>query len=128
MSETSMPFRHLGVGQIAVVVHDLPRAVEFYRDTLGLRFLFDAGTLAFFDGGAVRIMLSLPEKPEFDHPCFVYYRVDDLDAAHHAMTERGVTFIEPPHLVAKMPDHELWMAFLRDPDLNFIALMAERPL
>lgn len=128
MNQTVDSFRHLGVGQIAVVVHDVPRALAFYRDTLGLRFLFDAGKLAFFDGGSVRIMLSLPDSPQFDHPSIVYYRVDDLDAAHRNLTQKGVVFIELPHLVARMPDHELWMAAFRDPDENFVVLMNERPV
>ncbi len=116
------------IGQIAVNVKDTARARAFYRDVLGLRHLFDAGPeLAFFQCGSVRLMLSPPSKPEYDHPgSIVYYRVADLAATHAALAARGAAFEAEPHLVAKMPDHELWMAFLRDTEGNLLALMEER--
>jgi methylmalonyl-CoA/ethylmalonyl-CoA epimerase len=115
------------VGQIAIPIHDLDRAVAFYRDALGLPLLFQVPPkLAFFDCGGVRLMLSLPEDPEFDHPASIlYYKVEDIHAAHATLRDRGVEFRGEPHLVAKMPDHELWMAFFRDPEGNTGALMAE---
>lgn len=116
------------IGQIAITVHDVDRAVTFYRDALGLPFLFRAGGLAFFQAGSVRLMLSVPEKPEFDHPASIlYYRVDDIDAAHAELTARGVVFTDKPHLIAKRPDHDLWMAFLRDSEDNLLGLMCEKP-
>jgi methylmalonyl-CoA/ethylmalonyl-CoA epimerase len=117
-----------GLGQVAVNIHDLDRAVAFYRDTLGLRLLFSVPPkMAFFECGAVRLMLSLPEKPEFDHPgSILYFAVTDIHAAAAALEGRGVAFESPPHLVAKMPDHELWMAFFRDSERNVLALMCER--
>jgi methylmalonyl-CoA/ethylmalonyl-CoA epimerase len=116
------------IGQIAINVRDLQRAVAFYRDTLGVRFLFQApGGLAFFDIGGVRLMLGIAEKPEFSHPASIlYYKVPDITAAFETLTNRGVTFIDAPHLIAKMPDHELWMAFFRDSEENVLALMEER--
>lgn len=114
------------IGQIAVTVHDLDRAVAFYRDQLGMRFLFRAPNLAFFDCDGLRLMLSLPERPEHDHPGSVlYYIVGDLPAAHATLRARGVTFLDEPHLIARMPDHELWMAFLTDTEGNTLALMSE---
>jgi catechol 2,3-dioxygenase-like lactoylglutathione lyase family enzyme len=115
------------IGQIAVVVHDLPRAVAFYRDTLGMRLLFEAPPkMAFFDCGGVRLMLSLPETAEFDHPStIIYYNVDDIQQAAAVLQARGVAFDSPPHLVAKLPHADLWMAFLRDADRNPLALMSE---
>ncbi len=114
------------IGQIAVNVHDIGRAVAFYRDTLGMRFLFEVPKMAFFDCGGVRLMLSLPERPEFDHPASVlYYRVEDIQGAFSVLKSRGVTFESEPHLIARMPDHELWMAFFRDPDNNTLGLMSE---
>jgi methylmalonyl-CoA/ethylmalonyl-CoA epimerase len=115
------------IGQIAINVHDLDRAVEFYRDALGMRFLFQAPpSLAFFDCGGVRIMLSPAERPEFDHPGSVlYYKVDDINAAVETLKSRGVTFDDEPHLIAKMPDHDLWMAFFKDSEGNTLALMCE---
>lgn len=116
------------IGQIAINVHDLQRAIEFYRDTLGIRFLFQApGGLAFFDVGGVRLMLGVAENPEFNHPAStLYYKVEDIDAAFRTLRDRGVTFIDEPHLIAKLPTHELWMTFFRDSEDNVLALMEER--
>jgi methylmalonyl-CoA/ethylmalonyl-CoA epimerase len=115
-----------GVGQIAVPVTDLDRAIGFYRDLLGLRFLFQAPpALAFFDVGGVRLMLDGPARASAGQASVIYYRVPDLQAAHRTLSARGVRFEAEPHLVAKLPDHELWMAFLRDPDGNPLALMSE---
>ena len=114
------------IGQIAVNVKDLGRAVAFYRDVLGMRPLFQAPNLAFFDCGGIRIMLSPPEKPEFDHPgSILYYKVDDIQAAHATLRGRGVGFEGEPHLIARLPDHDLWMAFCRDTEGNLLALMSE---
>jgi methylmalonyl-CoA/ethylmalonyl-CoA epimerase len=116
------------IGQIALNVHEIPRAVAFYRDTLGLKFLFEVPRMAFFDCGGVRLMLGLPEKPEFDHPASVlYYKVRDIEASCGLLRERGVAFEGEPHLIARLPDHDLWMAFFRDPDRNLLALMCEKP-
>ncbi len=116
------------IGQIAIVVHDVPRAVAFYRDAMGLRLLFEVPpTMAFFDCGGVRLMLSLPEGNEHDHPSSIlYFMVDDIVAAHAAMTERGVPFVEVPRMIARMPDHELWIAAFRDSEGNYLALMSEK--
>ncbi|MBI1808222.1 MAG: VOC family protein [Ignavibacteria bacterium] len=114
------------IGQIAVNVHDLRRATAFYRDTLGMKFLFEVPKLAFFDCGGVRLMLSVPEKPEFDHPAsIIYYKVNDINVAHDVLTSRGVQFEDKPHLIAHLPDHDLWMAFFRDCENNVLALMSE---
>jgi methylmalonyl-CoA/ethylmalonyl-CoA epimerase len=114
------------LGQIAISTKDVPRAVAFYRDALGLDFLFEAGPLAFLMCGDVRIMLSPPESPELDRRSSVlYFRVDDIDAARAELVERGVPFDDEPHLIARMPDHELWMTFFRDPDGNLHGLMSE---
>jgi methylmalonyl-CoA/ethylmalonyl-CoA epimerase len=123
------------IGQIAVPVHDLDRAVAFYRDVLGLRLLFQAPPgLAFFDCGGVRLMLSLPEGPEnARQSSVIYYLVDDIAAAWASVTARGarpgVAGQAEPHLIAKMPDHDLWMAFVEDGEGNLLGLMSEvRPL
>ncbi len=115
------------IGQIAVNVRDLDRAVRFYRDTLGLPLLFQVPNLAFFDCAGVRLMLGVPERPEFDHPASViYYKVEDIQAAHQALSARGVVFRDQPHLIARLPDHELWMAFFKDSEGNTLALMHEK--
>lgn len=114
------------IGQIAVTVHDLDRAVAFYEQTLGMKLLFRVPNMAFFECGGVRLMLAIPEKSEFDHPASVlYYKVADLPAVHTALVARNVKFEATPHLIAKMPDHELWMAFFRDSEGNLLGLMSE---
>jgi methylmalonyl-CoA/ethylmalonyl-CoA epimerase len=114
------------IGQISIRTHDIDAAVAFYRDTLGLEHLFDAGPLAFLMCGDVRLMLAVPENPQFDHPSStIYFRVDDLQAAYDELGGRGVRFDDEPHLIAELEDHDLWMAFFRDPDGNQHALMAE---
>jgi predicted enzyme related to lactoylglutathione lyase len=115
------------IGQIAMVVKDVARATAFYRETLGMKFLFEFPGLAFFDCGGVRLMLSKAEKPEFDHPGSVlYFKVSDIDTVHRDLVGRGVNFVDAPHLIAKMPDHELWMAFFNDTEGNTLALMHEK--
>jgi methylmalonyl-CoA/ethylmalonyl-CoA epimerase len=120
------PFTLDRIGQIAVPVTDVERATAFYRDTLGMRFLFAAPPgLAFFDLSGVRLMLDGPASAQAGNSSVLYYQVADLPSAFATLSERGVRFEREPHLVAKLPDHELWMAFLRDPDGNLLALMSE---
>lgn len=116
------------IGQIAIPVSNLERAVEFYRDVLGIRFLFQAPPgLAFFDCGGVRLLLDVPAKVQPNqNASIIYYKVDELPSAVETLKSRGVLFEQEPELVAKMPDHELWMAFLKDPDGNMLALMWEK--
>ena len=114
------------IGQIAVVCKDVARATEFYRDKLGARFLFAAGPqLSFFDVGGVRLMLAPPE-PEANANSILYYFVSDIDAAVATLKERGVKFIRDPHMIAQMPDHQLWLSEFRDSEDNVLALMEER--
>ena len=114
------------IGQIAITVRDLQQATAFYRDTLGIKLLFEVPNMAFFDCGGIRLMMSQAEKPEFDHPASIlYFRVPDIQPAYQTLVGRGVRFEDKPHLVARMPDHELWMTFLRDMDNNLFALMSE---
>ena len=114
------------IGQIAIRALDLDRAVAFYRDVLGMRFLFQAPPgLAFFDCNGVRLLLDRPEG-EFDHPSSViYFKVPEIQEAYATLSERGVSFRGEPHLIAKMPDHDLWMAFFDDTEGNTLALMCE---
>jgi methylmalonyl-CoA/ethylmalonyl-CoA epimerase len=102
-------------------------AIAFYRDVLGMRFLFQAPPgLGFFDCAGVRLMLDGPAGAQAGaHGSVLYYKVPDLPAAFATLSARGVIFEGKPHLIAKMPDHELWMAFFRDPDGNLLALMSE---
>ncbi|MGE3888591.1 MAG: VOC family protein [Vicinamibacterales bacterium] len=114
------------IGQISMNARDIARATAFYRDVLGLKSLFSAGTMSFFDCGGTRLMLGLPSGPEYDHPgSILYFKVDDIAAVHETLAGRGVNFKSAPHLVARLPDHELWMAFFGDTEGNTLALMAE---
>ncbi|HEX8209941.1 MAG TPA: VOC family protein [Longimicrobium sp.] len=123
---TAAPLSITGVGQVAINVRDVQRAVEFYRDVLGLRLLFQIPNSAFFDCGGLRLMLGTAEKPEFDHPASIlYYKVDDIHAAYASLQAAGADTVDAPHLVARMPDHELWMFFVRDPEGNHLGLMSE---
>lgn len=114
------------IHQISMRAHDVDRAVRFYRDTLGLPFLFAAPPrLAFFDCGGVRLMLSSPE-PGFDHPGSVlYFAVDDIRQTHEALTSRGVAFRTAPHKIATLADREVWLADFEDTEGNTLALMSE---
>ena len=115
------------IGQIAITIADLERAVAFYRDTLGLKLLFQVPGLAFFDCAGIRLMLSPAEKSGEQYSSILYFKVPDILAAAKTLEKRGAPFDQPPHLVAPMPDHDLWMAFFRDPDRNLLALMSEVP-
>lgn len=117
------------IGQISIRALDVERATTFYRDVLGLRFLFSAGpAMSFFELGGIRLMLGLPSEPRFDHPSSILYLdVADIHAAHRRMSERGVMFEREPFLVAPLATSDLWMAFFRDSEDNVLALQSERP-
>jgi methylmalonyl-CoA/ethylmalonyl-CoA epimerase len=126
-ASTSAEFGLRRIHQIAVTVQDVDRATAFYRDALGMTLLFRAPPgLAFFDCGGVRLMLSLPEGSAVPRGnSIIYYGVDDIQQAHATLAQRGVRFIEPPHLVARLPDRDVWLAELRDSEGNVLALMSE---
>ncbi len=117
------------IGQILVNVHDLERAIAFYRDTLGMQFLFQAPpAMAFFDCGGIRLLLGVPDRPDLDHPASViYYKVDDIEKVYETLHERRVVFITKPHLVASLADYDLWLADFKDSEGNLLALMSEVP-
>ena len=114
------------IGQIAVNVKDVGRAVKFYRDVVGLPLLFESNGLAFMQCGETRLLLSLPEREEFNHPCSVmYFKVDDLYETVKTMKELGAHFIDEPHMVGKMGNVEIWMTFFNDTEGNTQAIMSE---
>lgn len=114
------------IRQIAINVHDLERATAFYRDVLALPFLFSAGSMAFFDCGGVRLMLTRPENAEQDHPgSILYFAVADINASYDRLVGNNVVFEDTPHLIAKMPGHDLWMAHFHDSEQNLLSLMSE---
>jgi methylmalonyl-CoA/ethylmalonyl-CoA epimerase len=110
------------IGQIELASRDIARSIGFYRDKLGVRFLFQAPNLAFFDCGGIRLMLGPAQNPSSS---ILYFKVDDIQAAAAELKLRGVEFERDPHLVAKMPGHDLWHAFFRDPDGNRLALLCQ---
>ncbi len=124
MSDESFGIQTLG--QVFVPVLELERALAFYRDTLGIRFLFEAPPrMAFFDLGGIRLMLGESEGSQGSASSILYYKVPDIDRAHETLVERGVTFDVDPHFVHDMGDHELWLAFFKDSEENQLALMCE---
>ena len=130
MTPTTQSFGLSSIGQIFVRARDLDRAVRFYRDTLGMPFLFQAPPqMAFFQCGPTTLMLGIPSAPEVDHPAsLVYYLVPDIASAHTTLRDRGVTFISEPHLVHRAADYELWLADFRDSEGNVLALMMRKPV
>ena len=116
------------IGQIAITVSDVGTALPFYRDVLGLSFLFSpAPTLAFLAAGAIRIMLSTPQGAgAVGANSTLYFKVENIKEMFAAIVARGATVEREPQLAATMPDHELWIGFVRDPDLNLIGLMEEK--
>jgi methylmalonyl-CoA/ethylmalonyl-CoA epimerase len=118
------------IGQIALTVRDLAVSKRFYQETLGMKFLFDAGSMLFFQCGTVRLMLGLGEKPSTAESVagqgtILYFKVAEIEAVGAVLKAQGVEFVKDAHLVAKMPDHDLWMAFVKDPSGNVLGLMSE---
>ena len=118
------------IGQIAINVHDLEKATTFYRNTLGMDFIFQVpGLMSFFDCNGIRLMLGVPTSPEYAHPSSViYYRVADIHESHAALQAKGVAFSQHPHSIGQMGEIDVWMAFFEDVDENTLAIMSEVPI
>lgn len=116
------------IGQIAITVSDVEKALGFYRDVLGLPFLFSPSPdLAFLRAGDVRVMLSTPQGAgKVGANSILYFKTSDIEKIHAEMIARGALNERSPQLAAKMPDHELWLSFIRDPDGNLVGLMEEK--
>jgi methylmalonyl-CoA/ethylmalonyl-CoA epimerase len=116
-----------GILQIAITVKDIERATTFYRDTLGLRLLMNAPNMAFFDCGGVRLYLASGEGAEqHGASSFIYFRSNDISALLAILKEKGVSIHQEPHIIAKMPDHDLWLMWIRDSETNLLGVMEER--
>ncbi len=123
---TNQTFGLAKIGQIAISVQDLERAVPFYRDKLGMQYLFSASNLAFFDCAGTRLMLSTPEPGQaHSGNSIIYFTVGNIDAAYRELAERGVSFDDQPHIIANMGTYDLWMAFFRDSEHNLLGIMSE---
>ena len=113
------------IGQVAITVSDLKRAQSFYQERLGMRFLFEAGTMVFFQCGTIRLMIGASKDSAANAGTILYFKVQDIQTVHEVLKKDGVEFVDEPHLVARMPDHDLWLVFLKDPDGNTLGLMSE---
>ncbi|WP_404390471.1 VOC family protein [Pseudoalteromonas phenolica] len=116
------------IGQIAITVSDVKQAMVFYRDVLKLDFLFSpSDELAFFQCGSTRIMLSTPQGAgEIGKNSLIYFKVENIEAFYEAVIQQGATPEREPQFAAPMPDHELWIGFVRDPDGNLVGIMEEK--
>jgi len=116
-----------GILQIAITVKDIERATTFYRDILGLRLLMNAPNMAFFDRGGVRLYLASREGTErHGASSFVYFRSNDISSLLAALKEKGVSIHQEPHIIVRMPDHDLWLMWIRDSEANLLGVMEER--
>ena len=126
MTPQAAPLRVVtSIGQIAITVKNLARATAFYRDTLGLGFLYEASSMAFFDCGGTRLILGPADQPESTYSSIIYYKTNDIQKTAELLRSQSVIFESEPRMIAKMPDHELWMAFFRDSEGNLAGLMSE---
>lgn len=128
MTDAAPPFGLSTIGQVLVPVTDVERAAAFYRDQLGIRFLFAFPGMAFLDADGVRLYLTGPEDPSFAGRTTLYFRVPDIAAAVATLEARGVVFTDRPHLIHNDGTNELWMCFTKDPDGNNVGLMSEVPV
>jgi methylmalonyl-CoA/ethylmalonyl-CoA epimerase len=118
-----------GITQLSIRVHDVATAVQFYNETLGLPLLFSQPNMALLDCNGIRLLLSIPEKPENDHPSsVVYFQVENIQEAYESLLANGVEFDIKPHKIAEFNGYAVWMAFFQDPDHNVHALTSEVPL
>jgi methylmalonyl-CoA/ethylmalonyl-CoA epimerase len=128
MKASNTTFGLNAIGQIAVTVTDIPRSVAFYRDVLGVPFLFEAPpNMAIFQAGDVRLLLGVAENETQNFSSIVYFRVDDIQAGYDTLRGRGVAFTHEPRLIHRGQQTDLWLAFFHDPDGNTLGLMSEVP-
>ena len=125
MSDTSTRFGLNAIAQVALTVHDIPRATMFYRDTLGLPLVLETPDMVFFQAGDIRLMLGKPEREQATHSSIVYFKVDDIGLAYKELSSRGVAFTHEPRIVHRGQKTDVWLAFFHDPDKNALALMSE---
>ena len=122
-----MEFGLSGISQIAITVSQVDQAIAFYRDKLGMKLLFEVPNMGFFDCGGIRLMLTGGETPGATHNSVLYFKVAGIHQAQQELAARGVIFEREPAIIARLPDHDLWMTFFRDLDRNLLALMSEVP-
>jgi methylmalonyl-CoA/ethylmalonyl-CoA epimerase len=114
------------IGQIGLPIKNLDTAIQFYKEVMGFPLLFKTDSMAFFDCNGIRLFLSLPEQEQFSHSSSIlYFQVEDIKKAYEDLLEKSVSFIDKPHLIAKMGQTETWMTFFKDTENNTLALMSE---
>jgi catechol 2,3-dioxygenase-like lactoylglutathione lyase family enzyme len=126
---SNAPVSILGITQLSIRVHDIPASVRFYNETLGLPLLFSQENMALLDCDGIRLLLSIPEKPEFDHPgSIVYFKVENIAESHQSLLAKEVDIVSKPHKIAEFNGFSVWMSFFHDPDGNVLALTSEVPV
>lgn len=125
MSDTSTRFGLSAIAQVALTVHDIPRATAFYRDTLGVPLLLETPEMVFFQAGDIRLMLGITEPEHGTHSSIVYFKVDDISFAYRELSQRGVEFTHEPRIIHRGQKTDVWLAVFHDPDQNTLALMSE---
>jgi methylmalonyl-CoA/ethylmalonyl-CoA epimerase len=125
MSDTSTRFGLSAIAQVALTVHNIPRATAFYRDTLGIPLLLETPEMVFFQAGDIRLMLGLAVQTHGIHTSIVYFKVDDIMSAYRALSDRGIAFTHEPRIIHRGQKTDVWLAHFQDPDRNELALMSE---
>lgn len=122
-----MDLSNATISQVMIPVEDFERGVSFYRDILGIPFLFAAPPqMAFFMCGSVRLLVGvLPAGQKAQSGSAIYFKVPDIRAVHSSLASKGVQFVADPHVVHRTPKSELWLCEFTDPDGNQLALTAE---
>ena len=122
-----MDLANATIAQLMIPVDDLDRGVSFYRDVLGIPFLFSAPPqMAFFMCGSVRLLVGvMPAGQRAQRGSAIYFKVPDIQAAYSSLSAKGVAFAALPHVVNRTPKSELWLSEFTDPDGNQLALMAD---
>jgi catechol 2,3-dioxygenase-like lactoylglutathione lyase family enzyme len=115
------------IGQVLIPVADVEASAAWYRDVLGIRYLFGFPGMAFLDADGVRLYLANPSEEGFDGRATLYFRVPDINGAVAELEGRGVAFSGRPHMIFDDGRQQTWMCFSKDPDGNNIALMSEVP-
>jgi catechol 2,3-dioxygenase-like lactoylglutathione lyase family enzyme len=118
-----------GILQIAITVKDIDRATSFYRDALCFPLLMTAPNMAFFNCGGVRLYLDAAQGS--DHTgttsgSLIYFRTPDIEALHAAAKTKNISIHKEPQIIARMPDHDLWLMWIKDSEGNLLGVMEER--
>jgi len=116
-----------GIMQVAIPAKDIERATAFYRDTLGLRLLMNAPNMAFLECGGVRIYLDAnTQSVGAGGNSLIYFRAADIARTHSLLSERNVSIHQKPHVIAALPDCDVWLMWIRDSESNLLGIIEQR--